>query len=363
VIQNHSKIVTGIFICVVTFFSCNAGPKDTAANLTEKPRKAFTLTAPKLDYVCSFNDSIHFRIKPARNDYTPDSVQVFLAGKKVPRKIATPLAFSLKLPFSKVGRQNLRLVVYYNGSLIQELPTQITVLSDIEPAILNYKVIRNLPHDADAYIQGLFWYQGYLYEGTGLPRKSKLMKIDPVDGKITMEYKMGSEFFGEGITRWKNTIYQLTYQEKVGFVYNLATFEQIREFNLQTMEGWGLTADDQNLIVSDGSSVLYFYDPDYFSQVNQLDVCDNKGLVTLLNELEYAQKAIWANVYGKPYILKIDPQTGKVLGRLNLEALFPKNIPRDMDHVLNGIAFDPSSATYFVTGKFWPVMYEIRIIE
>jgi glutamine cyclotransferase len=129
------------------------------------------------------------------------------------------------------------------------------------------------------------------------------------------------------------------------------------------MEGWGLTNDSVNLIVSDGSSVLYFYDPEYFTQVDQLDVCDNKGLATALNELEYVSDVIWANVYGKPFILKIDAKTGKVLASLNLETLFPKKMPRDMDHVLNGIAYNPDNNTYFVSGKYWPVMYEIRIIE
>jgi glutamine cyclotransferase len=361
VILFHSRTLAGVIICITIFFSCNAGPKNTVPESVSKPRKLFTLISPEPDYVCSFNDSVHYEIRPVKKDLKVDSVQLFIAGNKVATETASPLKFVQKSVFRKVGRQSLRLVVHYSDNLSQTLATQITVLSDIEPSILQYKQIRSLPHSADAYIQGLFWYKGFLYEGTGQPGHSKLMKIDPANGKILMERKIGDEFFGEGIARWKNSIYQLTYRQKVGFVYDLTTFEKIREFDLQTMEGWGLTTNDTALIVSDGSSVLYFYDPEYYSQTDQIDVCDNRGLDTQLNELEYTDGIIWANVYGEPYILKIDAKSGKVLGRLNLESLFPKGIPRDMDHVLNGIAYNPDNHSFFVTGKFWPVMYEIKI--
>ena len=360
---NHFKSLAGIFLCIAFFFSCNAGPKNTGAEIQRKPKKAFTLIAPELDYVCSIKDSIHFVMDANRKSLQTDSVQVFVNGIKITTETASPLKFLRKSPFIRVGRQNLRFVVYYNDSLNQTLSTRITVLSDIQPAGLTYEAIRSIPHSADAYIQGLFYYNGFLYEGTGKEHRSRLMKIDPKDGKIIMQRKIGDQYFGEGITRWKNSIYQLTYMEKVGFVYDISTFRQIREFNLQTMEGWGLTNNDKNLIASDGSSVLYFYDPEYFIQVDQLDVCDNKGLATQLNELEYVPDVVWANVYGQPYIVKIDLKNGKVLARLNLEALFPKDVPRDMDHVLNGIAYNPDKNTFFVTGKFWPVMYEIRILE
>jgi glutamine cyclotransferase len=202
-----------------------------------------------------------------------------------------------------------------------------------------------------------------LYEGTGQKSRSELKKINPMNGETIMERKLENDFFGEGITLFNNQIYQLTYLSRVGLVYELETFEFIRKFDLQTREGWGLTNDGHNLIVSDGSSILYLYDPEYNTQVGQLDVCDNKGLVNSLNELEYVNGSIFANIYGQSYILEIEAKTGKVIGKLELKDIFPKGIPDNLDYVLNGIAYNPDANTYFVTGKLWPVMYEINIFE
>jgi glutaminyl-peptide cyclotransferase len=363
VAPRNFRIIPDILLLAAFLFACNAGQERVSAESATKPKKAFALQSPALDFISNISDSIYFEISGSLPEINVDSTIVFVSGRKASVEKFSPLSFSRKNLFTRVGRQNIRLIIYFNDSLSQTLTTRITVLSDIEPEILRYTVIRELPHSTDAYTQGLFYHEGFLFEGTGQRGRSKLMKIDPADGTILMERKLGNEFFGEGIARWKDKIYQLTYQQKVGFVYQLETFEQIREFDLQTMEGWGLTTNENDLIVSDGSSVLYFYEPEYFSQVDQLDICNKKGLVTQLNELEYAENSLWANVYGQPFIIKIEPATGKVLGRLNLEALFPKTIPRDIDHVLNGIAYNPLSRTYYITGKFWPVLYEIRIHE
>jgi glutaminyl-peptide cyclotransferase len=361
VIHFKGKFISGISLLILLLFSCNPDQKGLSSEKAIKPTKEFTLVSPALDFVCSYTDSVFFKVEMANKSLHIDSTQVYISGRLITSESISPLTFIRKNIFEKVGRQGIRLVLYFNDSLSKSLSTQINVLSDMEPVKLNYSVLRSLPHQTDAYIQGLIWYKGFLYEGTGQRSHSRLMKLDPANGKVLKERKLDNEFFGEGITRWNNTIYQLTYLQKVGFVYDLETFEKIREFDLQTMEGWGLTNDEKSLIVSDGSSMLYFYDPEYFSQVNQIDVCDDKGLVVQLNELEYVDGYIWANVYGQTYIVKIDSRTGKVIARLDLEAIIPKGIPRDIDHVLNGIAYNPESHTYYVSGKLWPLMYEIRI--
>lgn len=362
-ILSRNKMLTILYLVLSLFIACNGGPKDPKSIIELKPKKAFALSFPTIDYVYSFTDSIHFRISLNKKDIHPDSTLVFLGGREIIHETAFPLSFNRKSIFNKTGRQDLRIKICYNDSLSQTITTRVTVLSDVEPALLKYRIIRKIPHDPNAYVQGLFYYEDYLYESTGLKGKSRLIKIDPSTGKITMDRHLGDEYFGEGITRWNDQIFQLTYQQKVGFVYELASFEQIREFDLQTMEGWGLTNNNENLIVSDGSSVLYFYDPVYFSQTDQLDICDNRGLTTRLNELEYVEGIIWANIYGEPYLIKIDIKNGKVLAKLDLEALFPKDLIRDLDHVLNGIAYAPDRNTFFVTGKLWPEMFEIEIIE
>jgi glutamine cyclotransferase len=360
--QPHIKMLLLLNLILIFFFSCNSSHETKQKDTPDKTRKIFSLVSPGIDQVYVYTDSIQFEITSLKKNIKPDSTLLYVNGNMLFTEVLSPLIFVGKSMFNKTGRQEIRIKIFYNDSLTQSLTTKLIVLSDIEPVVLSYKVIKKIPHDPVAYIQGLFMYNGNLYESTGLPKKSRLMKIDPETGNIIMDRHLGDKFFGEGITRWKDHIYQLTWEQKVGFVYDINTFEQVREFDLQTMEGWGLTSDDKSLIVSDGSSVLYFYDPDYFSQINQLDVCDNLGLVTRLNELEYVNGDIWANVYGEPYIIKIDAETGKVLAKIDLEALYPKGIARDLDHTLNGIAHTPKN-TFFVTGKLWPVMYEVEIIE
>jgi glutamine cyclotransferase len=350
------------YVCLSLIISCQRELKEKGEQGDNDlvPKKVFLLKTPLQDDIFHYDDTVHFTFKPL-HEIVPDSVYTYLEGEPVHIEKTSCLAFNLKNVFRKVGRQNFRVIIFYCDSMSQTFSIRVTVLSDVVPRVLSYTKIRTIVHDQNDFTQGLVYYKNSLYEGTGREGFSSLKKNNPLTGKTELERKMDKSLFGEGITIINDNIFQLTYRQKVGFVYDIETFELIREFDLQTMEGWGLTTDGRNLIVSDGSSVLYFYDPEYFNQVKQLDVCNNKGLVTNLNELEYAEGAIWANVYGQPFIIKIDTQTGKVFARLNLESLFPKDMPRDYDHVLNGIAYNPDSKTFFVTGKLWPLMYEIRI--
>ena len=313
-----------------------------------------------MDQLSGFSDSVQFKLL-AKNKKQADSVVISINGHRVFGENSNPHVFAQAGIFKQVGRQNIRIRVYYDDSLTQSLSTRLLVLSDQVPSEISYKVIRKIPHNTKDFTQGLFYHNGLIYEGTGQQRQSRIIKTNPADGSEIQEYKLADEFFGEGITRVGKQLYQLTYKNRVGMVYDLETLTLIREFDLQTTEGWGLSYDGENLIVSDGSSYLYFYDPEYFTQTKQLDVANDRGLVNNLNELEYVNGSIWANLYTTNFIAKIDAQTGKVLGRLNLESLFPKDTPRNYDHVLNGIAYNPEANTYYVTGKYWPVMYEIKI--
>lgn len=356
------KQVSIFYIVFSLVTSCNEGSKHHNTDIQQNLSKEFSILSPAMDEVLSMNDTVHFSLGK-QHTTAPDSVKVFLEGDLISTEKETVTELSFSHPFSKVGRQNFRLIIYYSDSLHQTLTTRVTVLSDQEPVSLSYRLIRKIPHDTEDYTQGLIYYNNRIYQGTGRVGSSTLKKINPNDGSVELVRKMDEDIFGEGITILNHKIYQLTYLHKIGYVYDIASFEQLREFDLQTMQGWGLTTDGTNLIVSDGSSVLYFYDPEYFNQVKQLDVCHNRGLVTNLNELEYVGGAIWANVYGDSFIVKIDAETGKVLARLELEPLFPPGIPRDIDHVLNGIAYNSADRTFFVTGKYWPFIYEIDILE
>jgi len=353
--------LTGFFITIL--FSCNSTDSVSRSDAKPKAKKYWAVSEPVTDRVLHFNDSLKIKLDALKKDLHADSTQVFIEGKKIHSEIQSPVNFSQSRIFSKVGRQDLRIRVFFNDSLSQTLSTRITVLSDVEPLDLNYKLLRTFEHSTESFTQGYIYRKNAIYEGTGRKNRSQIQKIDPLNGKVLKEIKMDANIFGEGITEINGKLYQLTYQNKLGFVYDLNSFEKLYEFELQTYEGWGLTNDSENLIVSEGSSILYFYHRDNFTQVRQLDVCNNIKLVTSLNELEYSKGAIWANVYGKQYIIKIDAKTGKHLASVDLSDLYPANIPQDYDHVMNGIAYNPDNDSFFITGKLWPIVYEIRILE
>jgi len=230
------------------------------------------------------------------------------------------------------------------------------------PASTNgYEIVAEYPHDARAYTQGLFWHQGHLYEGTGRYGTSWLRKVDPETGEVLQQTSLPPEYFGEGVALFGDRIYQLTWLARRGFVYDAATFEQVGEFAYDT-EGWGLTTDGVHLILSDGSDSLFFLDPGSQEVVRTLRVHADGRPVRDLNELEYIGGLVYANVWHSDFILKIEPDSGEVVGRIDLSALLAGERPRDAEAVLNGIAYNPNSGHLFVTGKLWPKMFEIRLV-
>jgi glutamine cyclotransferase len=229
------------------------------------------------------------------------------------------------------------------------------------PARWTYKVVNTFAHDPKAFTQGLVFGDGFLYEGTGLNGRSELRKVDLETGKVLQDYKLPDEFFGEGITVYDDRIIQLTYQSRVGFVYNKETFELLREFTYPT-EGWGLTHNDDYLIMSDGTPMLYFLNPETFAQNHKIMVLDRDSPVWGLNELEYIDGQIYANVWPTERIVKVDPETGRVIGWIDMEGILA---PQDHDEsvdVFNGIAYDATNRRLFVTGKFYPKLYEIKLV-
>jgi glutaminyl-peptide cyclotransferase len=234
------------------------------------------------------------------------------------------------------------------------------------PPIISYGVTNSYPHDTASFVQGLWFHQGKLYESTGSPvapsnNGSWLGPVDLKTGKAEKKVTLPNDFFGEGSTLLNNRVYYITYQKKQGFVYEFPSFKKLRDFNYAT-EGWGLTNDGKNLIMSDGSNSLYFYNPETFQVQNILGVVDNNGPVPNLNELEFIAGFIYANQWQTNYILKIDPASGTGVGRMAFDSLdrevkakFPEA------EYLNGIAYDSTSNRIFITGKKWPTLYEIKM--
>ncbi len=224
--------------------------------------------------------------------------------------------------------------------------------------VYTYTVVHVYPHDPTAFTEGLEFVDGVLYEGTGLRGHSSLRKVDLATGKVLQEQTLAEQYFGEGVTVVGDKIYQLTWQAHTGFVYDLQSFKQLSEFSYTT-EGWGLTHDDQHLIMSDGTSTLYVRDPVTFAEIGRVEVHDADGPVVRLNELEYAKGEIFANVWQTDYIVRIAPETGVVTGWIDLSGLLgPADRTQPVD-VLNGIAYDAAAGHLFVTGKLWPKLFEI----
>ena len=223
----------------------------------------------------------------------------------------------------------------------------------------NYEVVNSYPHNKDAFTQGLEYYNGYLYEGTGLNGRSSLRKVDLKTGEIEQIHHLEDKYFGEGITIFNDKIYQLTWKSRTGFIYNL-DFELIEKFFYKT-EGWGLTHNNKELIMSDGSNRLYFLNPKTLEKTKEITVTKKGKKVNNLNELEYIKGKIYANVWQKDYIVIIEPTTGKVKGIIDLKGIInPRNYDYELN-VLNGIAYDSDNDRLFVTGKLWPKIFEIKI--
>jgi glutamine cyclotransferase len=228
------------------------------------------------------------------------------------------------------------------------------------PEIWGYKIVNTFDHDREAFTQGLVFEDGYLYEGTGLFGSSTLRKVELETGNVVQTHELAAEFFGEGITIYADNIIQLTLESKVGFVYSKETFELLRQFSYAT-EGWGITHDGKHLIMSDGTPMLYFLDPETFAQTDKIMVCEQDTLVWGLNELEYVDGQIYANVWPTERIARIDPQTGQIIGWIDMKGLADGQNDGDLDAVLNGIAYDPVNKRLFVTGKNWPKLFEIKL--
>ena len=226
--------------------------------------------------------------------------------------------------------------------------------------MLTYTVAATYPHDTSSYTQGLEFFNGQLFEGTGNYGFSKLLQVDLKTGKASKQLSLHPKLFGEGITILNDTLYQLTWKEKLVLAYDPQTFKKIKEYPLGT-EGWGLTNDGKNLIVTDGSSNLYFYEPATLRLLRTQGVTEGGSPAINLNELEYINGFIYANQYEYNYILKIDPASGQVVAKLDLSELVNRLRTKD-PHIkeLNGIAYDSASKKIYVTGKWWPELYEIQ---
>lgn len=298
------------------------------------------------------------------NEKKVDSVIYLIDSTKVAMKTDTS-AIKLKTEGLKLGSHIITAKIY-EGTDAEDLTTNINVLAAHAPVEYTYKVIKTLPHDTSSYVEGFEYHDGFFYESAGDYGHSSLRKVEPSTGKIVQSTPVDKQYFAEGITVIGDKIIQLTYREKVGFVYDKATLKKLSEFSYTTgREGWGLAFDGEKVLNTDGSNTIFFLDKDKYNRIGSIDVYDNKGPVQNLNELEVIDGKIYANVYTTNEILVINPENGAVEGRINLTGIFPSDYFKTEDqranNVLNGIAYDQATKRLFVTGKKWPHIYQIQI--
>jgi glutaminyl-peptide cyclotransferase len=367
-----SVLVLGAFLlplCTIT--SCGnrpavegkESPVQNVLSVAEEAPDLVTLLSPANRDEIAAGRPVNVRISH-KGRTLPDSVQIWfggsltatLAGDETTALVPSQLT-------EQTGVKPLKLMAFSGKRRPQVITVFITVLSDVEPARYRYSVEKVLPHDERAYTQGLLYHDGYLFEGTGQEGRSSLRKVEIETGQVVKLHNLESRFFGEGIAILGNKIYQLTWKTKVGFVYDLETFREIAKFYYNT-EGWGLTTMGDKLVMSDGSNKLYIVEPSTFATIRTVEVYDNNSMVVNLNELEYIDGEIWANIYLTDLIARIDPATGRVTGYIDLAGLIPGRERRaDGDDALNGIAWDKATGRIFVTGKNWPKLFLIKVIR
>jgi glutaminyl-peptide cyclotransferase len=229
-----------------------------------------------------------------------------------------------------------------------------------KPATFTYELVNSYPHDSKAFTQGLLFYNGYFYESTGEEGQSSVRQVELTTGKVLKITPLAADLFGEGLTILNGKIYQITWEDNKAFVYDLNTLQKVNEQPFQ-YEGWGLTNDGKNLIATDGSNVIRFLNPENYQTVTTIEVKNKNTKVNDLNELEYIKGEIWANIWHKDLIVRVDPKDGRILAWVDLTGLRPQETLRDGESVLNGIAYDEQNDRLFVTGKRWPKIFEIKL--
>jgi len=287
-------------------------------------------------------------------------IEVYNGDVLLTTETAPIFSFEIK-KLADIGPNTIKVVTTKKDGSNNIRYKSFSVLSDLIPANYGFDLINEYPHSIDNFTEGLLTYGGYLYEGTGQPGTSAIYKTFLKTGNAILKKDLDEKYFGEGITILKNRIFQLTYKTKIGFVYNLSDFTLIDTFQFASEEGWGLTTDGTYLIMSDGTSRLTWIDPDTYKPIKFISVADNKMLQEGLNELEFVNGSIFANVWTKNYIVEIEPSTGRIISTVDLSGLYNKVKSENQIDVLNGIAKAFEGDNLLITGKYWPKIFEIKL--
>ena len=329
--------------------SCNGSNSST--------KKNFSLEISENKKEFKVNESFSVSIKNKKN-IEINKVEYELAGEKIE---VTDNTISLKNV--KLGKHELVATIFYDDKSEQSI-RNITILSDKAPIIYTYEIINEYPHDIKSFTQGLEFHNDTLYESTGKNGQSYVRKLNFKTGEVLKQVDLNSTYFGEGITILNNKIYQLSWQKGTGFVYDLTTFEQLETFKYSnSKEGWGLCNDGEKIFKSDGTEKIWLLNPETLVEEDFIQTVTNGSVFNKANELEYVDGKIYANVWQKDSAMIIDASTGAIIGVIDFRGLKSKVKQHPQLDVLNGIAYNPTSETFFITGKNWDKLFEVKILE
>ena len=348
------------FVFTTSFVLVNCAQ---SSKRTRKPVTSIKITPNNKKF--TIGDKLTVSLQTKIKDGSLSKIELFFDGKSVLTSSKFENSFQIETGNSVVGTHYLKTIATTNDGTTGENYSDFLLLSDIIPQKFVYKVNRAYPHNIEHFTEGFEIRDGYLYESTGQEGTSAIYKIDLSNLKVVKEYKLEDKYFGEGITILNGKLYQLTYKTQIGFVRDMNTFELIKTWNYKNEQGWGMTNDGKYLIMSDGTEFLTYLDPETLNVVKRIQICNNKGVVINLNELEYIKGEIWANIWMTDTIVKIDPKTGKIVAVIDLKGLLSSSLTnqKSEDEVLNGIAYDNEKNKVYVTGKFWPKFFEIELVK
>lgn len=367
--MRYYRLLLLISILSFAIVSCkpnkeNENLGNTKSNETKeqvKRVKVLKVISPKSGELFTVGDKVYVSLEKINTDNKVDSIVFDSYGTKYNNSL-TAESFSWDTKDLKAGRNKLKIAAYSKGNKIDSYTLNLRFKSDIVPEKYQCKIVKTYDHSTNDYTQGLIYEDGIMYEGTGQHGKSVLKKIDFKTGNLIAELSLPQEYFGEGVTIYKDKIIQLTWRSRKGFVYDKKTFKLINTLDYPT-QGWGLTNDDKRLIMSDGSETIHFLDPEYFSEIGKQEIFNHEGAIESLNELELIDGLVYANVYQTNTIVAFDPETGKVLKEIDCSNVVPEGFEDEYDLVLNGIAYDKAGDRIFITGKRWPKLYEVKFIK
>ena len=342
-----------LFIILLALFIVSCGPSKN------ENETLFSFNTAAFKEVYQPNESVSLEVLNAQNKKI-DSIIYYVNDAKIASKKGAEKV-SLSLIDKKLGYQNIKALVYFEGENV-ETTTRIEVVSNVEPKLLNYTIVNTYPHDTLAFTEGFEFYRDTLLESTGQKGASHFRKYDYKTGKVYKQVNLdNADYFGEGITVINNQIFQLTWQSNVGFIYDANTLKKLKTFSFdKKIEGWGMTNDGKNIYQSDGTEKIWKMNPETQKMEGYINVYTNSSKIKSINELEWIDGKIYGNIWQKDAIAVINPTTGAVEGVLNLTGLKAKISNKTAD-VLNGIAYNSRTKTIFVTGKNWDKMFEIRV--